>query len=152
MHDPILERTLRQVRAERACDRRRRGGVVTVVGVALAAAVLAGGVHLGRHRAPGARLLVATAADGVRLTTTVAPADGWVRLSAVVAGVDAGERCLLVVTDVHGRRHVAGGWVAPRLGDTALAGAAVVGPDELAAVSVVTEDGRVLVTSTTRAP
>ncbi len=153
MRDPILERTLRQVRAEGARDRGRRRGVVAVVGAALAAAVLAGGVHLGRHRVPGDRVLVATTAAGVRMTTTVTPADGWVRLRAVVDGVDAGERCRLVVTDRSGRRHVAGGWVASRLGDTALAGAALVDPAELVAVGVVTEDGRVLVTaggSTTR--
>ncbi|MER5268595.1 hypothetical protein ABTZ99_41540 [Actinosynnema sp. NPDC002837] len=152
MRDPILERALRQVRAERARDRGRRGGVVAAVSTALAVAVLAGGVHLGRRSAPGQRLLDATAADGVRLTTTVTPADGWVRLSAVVAGVDAGERCRLVVTDVRGLRYAAGGWIASRRGDTALAGAAVVDPDELAAVSVVTEDGRVLVTSPTPVP
>ncbi|PSL53117.1 hypothetical protein B0I31_110210 [Saccharothrix carnea] len=151
MHDPILERALSQVRTERVRHRRRRGGVVTVVGAALAAAALAGGAHLGRHSVPGERVLVAGTADGVRLTATITPADGWVRLHAVVDGVEAGERCHLVVTDVRGRRHVAGGWVAarpsgPGPGDTALAGAALVDPDELASVDVVTVDGRVLVT------
>ncbi|MEV8443680.1 hypothetical protein AB0425_40450 [Actinosynnema sp. NPDC051121] len=147
MRDPILERALRQVRAEKARDRRRRGGVVTVLGAVLAAAVLAGGVQLGRHSVPGERVLAATTADGVRLTATVTPADGWVRLRAVVDGVGAGERCRLVVTDGRGRRYAAGGWVASRLGDNALAGAVVVAPDEVAAISVVTEDGRVLITS-----
>ncbi|ROP41244.1 hypothetical protein [Saccharothrix texasensis] len=147
MPDPILERALRQVRAEKARDRRRRGVAVAAVCAALAVAVLAGGVHLGRRSVPGERVLVATTADGVRITTTVTPADGWVRLRAVVDGVAAGERCRLVVTDVRGRRYTAGGWVASRLGDTALAGAAVVDPDDLATVDVVTEDGRVLVTS-----
>jgi hypothetical protein len=173
MHDPILERTLRQVRTERTRDRKRRGGVVAVVSTALAAAVLAGGAYLGRHSVPGERVLVATTADGVRMTATITPADGWVRLRAVVDGVKAGERCQLVVTDVRGRRYVAGGWVAAPSadarstdarstgsrpvdagpGDTALAGAAMVDPDELAAVAVVTVDGRVLVTgSATRSP
>ncbi|GAB3008460.1 hypothetical protein [Saccharothrix stipae] len=168
MHDPILERTLRQVRTERTRDRKRRGGVVVVVSTALAAAALAGGAYLGRHSVPGERVLVATTTDGVRMTATITPADGWVRLRAVVDGVDAGERCQLVVTDVRGRRYVAGGWVAarptdarpdgsrpvdPGPGDTALAGAAMVDPDELATVAVVTVDGRVLVTgSATRSP
>ncbi|MEU4442821.1 hypothetical protein AB0K14_28345 [Actinosynnema sp. NPDC050801] len=178
MHDPILERTLRQVRTERMRDRKRRGGVVAAVSTALAAAVLAGGAYLGRHSVPGERVLVATTADGVRMTATITPADGWVRLRAVVDGVKAGERCQLVVTDVRGRRYVAGGWVAAPSadarstdarsadarstgsrpvdagpGDTALAGAAMVDPDELAAVAVVTVDGRVLVTgSATRSP
>ncbi|ONI89144.1 hypothetical protein ALI22I_16670 [Saccharothrix sp. ALI-22-I] len=150
MHDPILERTLRQVRTEKARDRKRRGGVVTAVSTALAAAVLAGGVYLGQHSVSGERVLVATAATGVRMTATLTPADGWVRLRAVVDGIDAGEKCQLVVTDLRGRRYVAGGWVASRLGDgdTALAGAAMVDLDELAALSVVTVDGRVLVTAT----
>jgi hypothetical protein len=146
MPDPILERALRQVRVEQARDRRRRGGVVTVLGAVLAAAVLAGGVQLGRHSVPGERVVVATTADGARLTATVTPTDGWVRLRAVVDGVAAGERCRLVVTDDRGRRYVAGGWVASRLGDNAVAGAVVVDPDELAAIGVVAEDGRVLVT------
>ncbi|MFD1152567.1 anti-sigma factor, partial [Saccharothrix hoggarensis] len=78
-------------------------------------------------------------------------ADGWVRLRAVVAGVDPGERCRLVVTDVRGRRHVAGGWVASRGGgDTALAGAVLVDVDDVAAIGVVTEDGRTLVAGATR--
>ncbi|MGW4113309.1 hypothetical protein ACWEFJ_20780 [Actinosynnema sp. NPDC004786] len=154
MPDPILDRALRRVRAERARDRRRRGGAVTAVGAVLTAAVLAGGVHLGRHSAPEVRVVTATTADGVRMTTSVTPADGWVRLSAVVEGVAAGERCRLVVTDAHGRTHPAGGWVAARPPEgTALAGAVLVDPGEVAAVSVVTVDGRVLVAgSATRAP
>ncbi|WP_158852197.1 hypothetical protein [Saccharothrix deserti] len=188
MHDPILERTLRQVRTEKARDRKRRGGVVTAVSTALAAAVLAGGVYLGRHSVSGERVLVATTATGVRMTATLTPADGWVRLRAVVDGIDAGEKCQLVVTDLRGRRYVAGGWVASRPGDsrpgdsrlgdsqlgdsrlgdsrlgdsrlgdsrlgdsrlggTALAGAAMVDLDELATISVVTVEGRVLVTAT----
>jgi hypothetical protein len=159
VHDRILERTLSQVRAEKARGRRRRAGVVAAVGATLAAAVLAGGVYLGRHSVPGERVLVATAA-GVRMTATVTPADGWLRLRAVVDGVDAGEKCRLVVTDRRGRRYVAGGWVASRSGDstqadstqadstqadTALAGAAMVDPDDLATIDVVTVDGRVLV-------
>lgn len=151
MHDdPVLERTLRRVRAEQARDRRRRGCIAAAVGTALAAAVLAGGVYLGRQSVPVERVLVATTADGVRMTTTVTPADGWVRLRALVDGIDAGERCQLVVTDVRGRRYVAGGWIASRRGDTTLAGGAVVDPDELAAISVVTVDGRVLIVATPR--
>ncbi|WP_433262946.1 hypothetical protein ACQPZF_30875 [Actinosynnema sp. CS-041913] len=146
MRDPLLERTLRQVRAEKARDRRRRGGIVTAVSATLIAAVLVVGVHLGRHSAPGERVLVATAASGTRMTTTITPADGWVRLHAAVDGIDPGEKCELVVTDSAGRRYVAGGWVASRRGDTGLAGAAMVDPAEVATISVVTVDGRVLIT------
>ncbi|MDQ2587771.1 hypothetical protein [Saccharothrix yanglingensis] len=150
MHDPILDRTLRRVRAERVRDHRRRGGVAAAVGTTLAAAVLAGGVYLGQHSVPGERVLVATAADGVRMTVTATPADGWLRLRADLDGIDPGQRCELVVTDTAGRRYLAGGWVASRGEDTSLAGAVVVDPRDLAAVSVVTTDGRTLVTATAR--
>ncbi|QFZ22263.1 hypothetical protein [Saccharothrix syringae] len=148
MHDPILERALSQVRTERTRDHRRRGGVVAVVGTTLAAAVLAGGVHLGRQSVPATRVLVASSADGIHMTTTVTPADGWVRLRAVVDGIPPGSRCQLVVTDTRGRRYVAGGWVAPGREDTTLTGAAVVPPTDLATISVVTTDNRTLITAT----
>ncbi|MFE9751360.1 hypothetical protein ACFYOT_41180 [Saccharothrix saharensis] len=147
MQHPILERALGQVRAERARDRTRRRGVAAVACAVLAGAVLAGGVHLGRHSVPGDRVLVATSADGVRMTATVTPADGWVRLRAQVDGIEAGERCRLLVTDARGLGHVAGGWVASRTGGHALTGAVAVDPGAPAAISVVTEDGRVLVTA-----
>ncbi|MGM1061266.1 hypothetical protein [Saccharothrix sp. Mg75] len=148
MHDPILDRALRRVRTERVRDHRRRGGAVAAASTVLAAAVLAGGVYLGQHSVPGERVLLATAAGGVRMTATVTPADGRLRLRAVVDGAAPGERCTLVVTDTDGRRYVAGGWVASRGEDTSLAGAVMVDPGELAAVSVVTADGRTLVTAT----
>jgi hypothetical protein len=155
MQDPILDRALGQVRAERARDRTRRRAVAAVACAVLAGAALAGGVHLGRSsvpgdrvpgdRLPGDRVLVATSADGVRMTATVTPADGWVRLRAQVDGVEAGERCHLVVTDGHGPGHVAGGWVASRAGGHALTGSVAIEPGAPAVISVVTEDGRVLV-------
>lgn len=148
MRDPILERALGLVRAERTRDRRRRGAVVAAVGSALAAAVLAGGVHLGRQHAPGERVLVASSPAGVHLTTTVTPAGGWVRLRAEVDGIPPGYRCRLVVTDTGGHHHVAGGWVAPGRDRTTLAGAAAVAPADLSAISIVTTDDRTLITTT----
>lgn len=146
MQDPILDRALRQARAERARDHRRRVRATTAVSTALAAAVLAGGIHLGRRGTPEDHVLVG-ATEGVRMTTTVTPADGWLRLRSVVGGVPPGERCELVVTDAGGGRFVAGGWVAAQGGETALAGSAMVAFDDLRTISVVTADGRVLVTA-----
>ncbi|CCH33738.1 hypothetical protein ABZ816_21920 [Actinosynnema sp. NPDC047251] len=147
MRDPILEGALRRVRDEKARDRGRRGRLRAATSAALAAAVLAGGLHLGRHSLPAHRILVATTGS-TRMTTTITPADGWVRLHAAVDGIDPGERCTLVVTDSHGRRYVAGGWVAARREHTDLDGAALVDPADLATISVVTVDGRTLVTTT----
>ncbi|GGP63505.1 hypothetical protein [Saccharothrix coeruleofusca] len=157
--DPVLDRALRQVRVERTRDHRRRVRASTAVSTTLATAVLAGGFYLGQHSTPEAedrppgqrtseeRVLVG-ATEGVRMTATVTPVEGWLRLRSVVDGVPAGERCKLVVTDAGGQSFVAGGWVAAQRGETALAGAALVDLDHLRDISVVTADGRVLVTAT----
>ncbi|MFB7293497.1 anti-sigma factor family protein, partial [Actinacidiphila glaucinigra] len=49
--DLLLQRTLRQVRAERAGARRRRRAAAVVAAAVAAAALLQGGVLLGEHRA-----------------------------------------------------------------------------------------------------
>ncbi|MFC6088399.1 hypothetical protein [Saccharothrix lopnurensis] len=119
------------------------------MGTTLAAAVLAGGVHLGRQHAPGTRLLAASSPDGVHLTTEVTAAGGWVRLRAEVDGVPSGSRCRLVVTDTAGNHYVAGGWVAPSATRTTLTGAVVVPLPDLATISVVTTDNHTLITAPT---
>jgi hypothetical protein len=148
--DPLLDRTLTAVRGERSRSDLRRGGVVVTAAVVLAASALVSGVVLGRTgTGPGVpRVLEGTTAGGVHMTATVTPAEGWVRLAATVDGVHDGERCRLVVTTRTGQRYVAGNWVASPegvRGGTALAGAAMVDVADLGAVSVVTVDGRVLV-------
>lgn len=147
MHDPILERTLRRVRAESARSHRRRGGVVAATSAVVLAGVLACGLWWGHDTVPGEQLLTAEA-GGVHMTATVTPAEGWVRLHATVTGLRPDERCHLVVTDSRGRRFLAGGWVATRGDDTTLSGAALVAPSDVASISVVTPSGQVLLTAT----
>ncbi|WP_199444260.1 hypothetical protein [Umezawaea beigongshangensis] len=151
--DLLLDRTLSTVRGERARSDRRRGSVVVTGAVVLCASALVSGVALGRTAAaPHVPLVLeGTTTGGVHVTAVVTPAEGWVRLAATVDGVPDGERCRLVVTTRTGQRHVAGNWVASpegARGDTALAGAALVDVADLGAVSVVTVDGRVLVSTT----
>jgi len=150
--DLLLQRTLTRVRQEKARDARRRGRVVAMLSAVLLSAALAGGVVIGQEltREPAERVLAGGVANGARMTTTITPSEGWLRLRTVVDGVDRGEKCRLVVTDRAGRKFVAGGWVESNRGEAegaALAGAVMVAAEDLRTISVVTVDGRVLVTS-----
>jgi Putative zinc-finger len=158
--DLVLQRTLRQMRAETAARRRRGRWVGAVGAVVAAAAVLGGGVAIGRAVAPGtAPTAVAQAptpgqepgmtmhgeADGVEMTAVVRPARGWVRLAVTVRGIPTDERCRLMVVARDGRREVAGTWLAPPRGereDIPLDGAAIVAPEDVEAVVVENEAGR----------
>ncbi|MFJ3903004.1 anti-sigma factor family protein [Streptomyces sp. NPDC090025] len=165
--DLLLQRTLRQVRAERAGQVRRRGALIGLAAaVALAGVFWAGTVTGGAPPValpdpsptvtgapvptspPGTR--VASAADpgsGARMTVRVTPAAAWVRVHAAVTGLPPGERCLLVVVGKDGRRTTAGSWVVGR-GEpagpgkgVALDGSAAVDPADVAAVVVESETG-----------
>ncbi|MBV2353887.1 zf-HC2 domain-containing protein [Streptomyces sp. J2-1] len=136
--DLLLQRTLRQVRAEEAGAWRRRSLVVGI-GAAASAAVLflggyaAGGNGTAREVAgppatsapasttpapgglpPGVRVASATdsttkAAMRVELT----PVNDWVKINAAVTGIPAGERCRVVVVSDDGAQETALGWVIP---------------------------------------
>ncbi|WP_158893237.1 anti-sigma factor family protein [Amycolatopsis anabasis] len=168
--DLLLQRTLRQAReAEPEPPRRSRRWAVTA-GVAAAVLVaLGGGVVLGRQTAPdnraapsppppltsvppaGVRTLAATdPGTGAALVAAVTPAAGWVRVHATVQGVHQGEKCLLVVTPKQGQPMIAGSWLVSAKGEaegTGLDGSALVAPNEVASVDVVTTDGRKLVSA-----
>jgi hypothetical protein len=149
--DLLLQRTLGRVRHEKAREGRRRQTFAVVVSTSLLAAALAGGVVIGRQQTEDSgELLVGGIANGVSLSAVITPAEGWSRLRVDVKGVPPGERCWLVVTDVHGDRFVAGSWIAgggePGRGVT-LDGAALVDKDDLRSVSVEAPDGRVLVSA-----
>ena len=153
--DLLLQRTLRQVRAETGTRRRRRRFTIAVVAAAVLAAVLAGGVMIGRTTAPpvvaaapapspDAMVLSGGGDPGVSMTATVSPAAGWVRLRVTVAGIPPGERCRLVVVAADGSRQVAGSWLVPPTGWHAgltLDGSAIVAPGPVAAVVVENEAG-----------
>lgn len=173
--DLLLQRTLRQVRAEKAREG-RRGGALAVAGVALiAAAALGAGVLLGHGTSgtktaepspspspspvasasptpAGTRVLTATdPASGARITATLVPAAGWVKVHASVSGIPAGKRCqLLVLPRGGGTPVLAGSWLVSPKGaqaGTELDGTALVPPAEVGAVQVSTVEGQRLVTA-----
>lgn len=151
--DLVLQRTLRQMRAETGAQRRRRRLTVVAAAAVALAAVLGGGVVVGRATAPetvlaqppaGARVLQG-GSGGITMAATLTPATGWVRLTATVRGIPAGEVCDLVVVSRDGTREVAGSWVVSPAGEldgTTLNGSAAVAPEQVAAVVVENQAGR----------
>ncbi|MET9699745.1 zf-HC2 domain-containing protein [Streptomyces sp. NPDC006529] len=165
--DLLLQRTLRQMRGERAGRARRRTALVGLAVAATVAAVFWAGTRLGAadgrevaadppppptataspQPPPGTRVASATdAGTGARMTVRLTPAARWVRVHAAVTGVPAGERCLLVVVARDGTRTTAGSWVvgAPENGaakGAGLDGSAAVDPAEVKEVVVQNEAG-----------
>jgi anti-sigma-K factor RskA len=165
--DLLLQRTLRQMRAEEAGARRRRAGLVGLAAAASLAAVFWAGTQLGggdpaaaalpqpspsvsAPATPPAGTRVASATDratGARMTVQMTPAMKWVRVHAAVTGVPPGERCRLVVVSKDGTRTTAGGWVvgSQENGEgkgAMLDGSAAVDPADVKAVLVENEAGR----------
>ncbi|WKV75690.1 zf-HC2 domain-containing protein [Streptomyces sp. PCS3-D2] len=170
--DLLLQRTLRQMRGERAGAARRRAGLTGLAVAASLAAVfwagtqLAGGdpdpVALPVPPSPtasadpstppkGTTLHSATdAGTGARMTVQMTPAAQWVRLRAAVTGVPAGERCRLIVVSKDGKRTTAGSWVvgSQENGEAkgaGLDGSAAVDRADVKAVLVENEAGRTFV-------
>jgi hypothetical protein len=160
--DLVLARTLRAMRKERSAGRMQRLTAVAASIVALVAVSAGLGIAVGRGTAqdkgpsatasPAPGLLRKTASDaatGASVNASITPAAGWVRLEVKVAGVAQGERCKLIAVSDSGAREVAGSWVVSEKGaieGTAVAGAAAVPLDDLAALEIVTFDGKSLVT------
>ncbi|MFD5089617.1 anti-sigma factor family protein [Amycolatopsis thailandensis] len=167
--DLLLQRTLRQVREEEGTRERKPRRVLALAGAAVLVVVALGaGVLVGRQTSPepstvalpvptatapvpGTRDIAATNREtGVQLAVRVAPAMGWVRLHAKAEGVRAGEKCQLVVVTKSGERVNAGSWLVSAKGEregTGIDGSALVAPDDVASVDVVTMDGRNLVSA-----
>ncbi|MFC9253076.1 anti-sigma factor family protein [Amycolatopsis thailandensis] len=167
--DLLLQRTLRQVREEEGTQERKPRRVLALAGAAVLVVVALGaGVLVGRQTSPepstvalpvptatapvpGTRDIAATNREtGVQLAVRVAPAMGWVRLHAKAEGVRAGEKCQLVVVTKSGERVNAGSWLVSAKGEregTGIDGSALVAPDDVASVDVVTMDGRNLVSA-----
>jgi len=155
--DLVLQRTLRQIRAETAAERRRRTGKRLAAAAAAIAVLAGGGLALGRITAPepvvvttptgpvpGSVTLRGDGVQGVTMAAVVSPAAGWVRVSANVKGVRAGERCELIVLGRDGSRAVAAAWLASAKGErdgTQVDGAAIVAPNQVAGVAVANEAG-----------
>jgi anti-sigma-K factor RskA len=167
--DLLLQRTLRSIRAED--PPRARPRLLTLAGAAavLAVVALGAGVLVGRgtapettaspapptatgeSRAPGTRTLTATDAQtGVSLVADVTPLSGWVNLHVALTGVKDGEKCQLVVVPKQGAPVTAGSWVVTAKGQAegiGVYGAALVAPEDIASVDIVTLDGRKLVSA-----
>jgi hypothetical protein len=156
--DLLLQRTLREMRAETTVRRRRRTGVLVSAAAAVIAVAIGGGVVAGRTTAPdrplaqptagpsastvpGTRIADATdAVTGARITVTVVPAAGWVRVTARVGGIPAGERCELQVVGKDGTPVGAGSWLVSAT--TTLNGSALIDPAKVASVRVVNTSGK----------
>ena len=159
--DLMLQRTVRQVRAEAAVQRRRRRFLLAGAAAAAVAVFLGGGVLLGRETAPpppavvaapGTVELTGSGAPGVAMTATLTPAAGWVRLTTSVKGIPAGERCYIVVVARDGTRVTAGSWLVPQTGwrdGLTLDGSALVPLDQVSEVVIQNEAGREFATART---
>jgi predicted anti-sigma-YlaC factor YlaD len=161
--DLVVARTIRQVRQERSGGRRGRWLVGAAAAVVAIAALVVGGVVIGRSTGdsvtaqsatstvapappPGTKVVQATdPVTNARVTARIVPAAGWVRVHAAVAGIPAGQRCRVVVVAADGTREVAGSWLVSPTGaqqGTALDGAALVRPEDVRAVIVENFDGQ----------
>jgi hypothetical protein len=110
--DLVLQRALRQIRAEAAAKRRRRAAVLGSAAAVVLAVAVATGMVVGRS---GDSLgpVRASATDpgtGAALAVSFADTSGWSHFSAAVTGVPVGTQCELVLVGRDGRRTVAAGW------------------------------------------
>ncbi|MFJ3671058.1 anti-sigma factor [Streptomyces sp. NPDC090106] len=159
----MLQRTLRQVRAEDAVDRRRRGVVVSLAAAAMVTALLGGGYVVGQANTPSDTLASRSAEDPgeaawtgsatdpktqAKMKVSLVPAAGWVRVDATVGGLRPGEKCLLVVRSKSGEREIAGSWVVGEKKGAAgtagldLSGFAAVPLDQVESVIVENDNGK----------
>jgi hypothetical protein len=159
----LLQRTLRQVRAESAPGRSRVPLAAMAAAVAVGVA-LAGGVLLGRQTvstpaaAPAtatstpsnARLAEATdPATGTVMKVALEPKKGWVWVHADVTGLPVGARCELYIVPRAGEPILAGSWLVSEDGSkngTRLEGTALIPPTDVASVQVRTTEGQTMVT------
>lgn len=160
--DLLLQRTLRQVRAEQKSGRLARRVIAVAAAAVVVAVALGGGVVLGRGGGtspvaappattvvPGTKVVSATQ-NGARITATITPAVGWVRVHASVSGIAQGQRCEIVVVSKSGARQVAGSWLVSAKAvtqGTTLDGSALIAPDQVASIEVQNFDGHTFVTA-----
>jgi hypothetical protein len=166
--DLVLQRTLRQVRAEKESGLRTRSLLVGAAAVVAVAVALGGGVLLGKGNTPTTVALPPPALTappspavpgtdhmfgvrgGIRLDVTMTPAVGWVRVNASVSGIPEGQKCKLIVVSKSGHSEVAGTWLVSKKGATAgtnLDGSALIPMDQVASVEVRNFDGHQFVSA-----
>jgi anti-sigma factor RsiW len=133
--DVVLQRALRQIRAESAASRRRRTAFLASAAAVVTAVAVTAGVMVGRSsdsvgpvRASGV-----DAGTGASLAVSFAPTTGWSHISAAVGGLPMGVECELVLVGKDGRRIVAAGWrvSSPR---STVDASALVDPADIASI------------------
>jgi hypothetical protein len=170
--DLLLQKTLRRMRDEETAAPARtasrpasRRGLALVAAAVLVVAALGGGVLVGRQTSSSGTLAIPSQptdvpgtksaegrdpTTGVQLAASVAPFAGWVKVNVAVKGVKAGEQCLLQVVTKEGQAVTAGSWKVSEKWESqgfSLDGSALVAPDDVKSVDIVTVDGRKLVSA-----
>jgi anti-sigma factor RsiW len=170
--DLLLQKTLRRMREEETAAPARtasrptsRRGLALVAAAVLVVAALGGGVLVGRQTGSSGTLAIPSQqtdvpgtksaegrdpTTGVQLAASVAPFAGWVKVNVAVKGVKAGEQCLLQVVTKEGQAVTAGSWKVSEKWESqgfSLDGSALVAPDDVKSVDIVTVDGRKLVSA-----
>jgi hypothetical protein len=159
--DLILRRTIRAARAESPARpttvlaKPRRSLALVAASVIIAAAVaVGGGILIGRETAPETTQAIpenarrAEATDQVTnasMSIALTPQAGWVRVHAVAKGIPAGEPCQLLVVRKDGQTILTGSWMVSPKGateGTTLDGSALVDPNQVQSVDVITTNGK----------
>jgi hypothetical protein len=150
----LLRRVVAETRAEerrtaRAAGRRRIALGLGAAGLAAAAALVV--VSAPWQSEPAARqtaqTFTATAVDantGVRGSFTVTAADTGSKLWMNLSHVTPGDQCHLVARSVNGQSEVTASWVVDADGTATLIGHTSWPEEDIAALKVVDQDGRVL--------
>ncbi|HEU4945598.1 MAG TPA: zf-HC2 domain-containing protein [Kribbella sp.] len=171
--DLLLQRTLREVRAESAAaavephaggpaEPRRLRWLLAAAAVVVIAGTSIGGVLVGRqtvdqYAVPAVTTPVGTrhgtatdAGTGTTMAATVEPRAGWSWVDVKISGLTAGAECVLRVTDKSGKSWVAGSWLvsekAARDGSK-FSGGVLVPVDQVKSVDVVTVKGERVVSA-----
>lgn len=147
--DLVLQRALRQIRAEAAVKRRRRAALVGSAAAVIVAVALTTGVMVGRSAdSPGpVRASATDATTGAALAVSFADTSGWSHLSASVSGVPLGAQCELVLVGKDGRQTTAAGWKVTAAQSTVDI-STLMDPADIASVRLENPSGARLVTVT----
>jgi len=164
--DLLLQRTLREVRGISSRQRVWAGSLAAAGLVAVVALSVGAGVLVGHQGAPGGGGVAAPTASplpsgtkhsasvdpvtGAHLAATVIPANGWIKLQVQASGIAPGQRCKLIVNSRSGQQEQFGGWLvssnpAQANKGITLDGSALMSINDVASVSVVNDQGKVLV-------
>jgi anti-sigma factor RsiW len=163
--DLLLQRTLREVRGISARQRVWGGSLAAAGLVAVVALSVGAGVLVGHQTAPAGGGVAAPTASplppgtkhsanvdpvtGAHLAATVIPLNGWVKLQVQASDIAPGERCKLIVNSRTGQHEQFGGWLVSSNAEPGKAitldGTALMSINDVASVSVVNDQGQVLV-------